>query len=228
MYLFSTGSTRLEFDRQFEGFDEDQFTLVSWDAPGYGKSRPPERDYTDCYHRDAQLLIKLMVHCGFDYHLKKFNLLGFSDGSRTAVHLAAVFPEAVEKLILVGSTSYNSPKEVKVFELCRSVDGWSEERRKLYEQLYGSRETLQKLWSAWIDANIKLSDFATPLLAKISCPTLLLFGENDIIAPVEPHARHLKRNLANSRIHIFAKTSHNCHQERASEFNAIVQRFLLN
>lgn len=232
----SLGSTRLEFDRQFDGFDLEKFTLISWDAPGFGRSRPPEqRDYTDCYRRDAALLMKLMTHCsglsGADRpssNNNKFNLLGFSDGSRTAIHLAATFPEAVEKLILVGCTSYNSPKEKKVFELCRSVDGWSEDRRKLYEQLYGSRATLQRLWSDWIDANARLTDFASDQLPKVACPTLLLFGENDIIAPVEPHARHLKRNLTNSRIHIFAKTAHNCHQERPTEFNAIVERFLLN
>lgn len=139
--------------------------------------------------------------------------------------IASQFGDRVNKLILVGSTAFNSPKERKVFELCRSISGWSNERRAMYEKVYGSE--LQDVWSKWIDQNSRLNDFISlPALAKINCECLLLYGEKDIVSPIDPHARHLKRNLKNSRIHIFSNVSHYCHQEKADEFNAIVDRFL--
>ena len=159
-----------------------------------------------------------------NFNENKFNLLGFSDGGRTAMTIASQYQERVNKLILVGTTSYNSPKEKRVFDLCRDIDSWSDERRAIYEKEYGS--DLQQIWSKWIDENKKLNDFLGNLPTKITCPTLLLYGENDIIAPIDPHARHLRRSIKDSRIHIFSKTSHYCHQEKAREFNVRVERFL--
>ncbi|KAI2808599.1 hypothetical protein BLOT_006544 [Blomia tropicalis] len=218
----SLGSTRIEFSQQFDGFDPDKFTLVSWDAPGFGNSRPPERDYINCYNRDAKLLVQLMEqYIGVD----TFNLLGFSDGGRTAMTIASQYPKMVKKLILVGATSFNSPKEKRVFELCRNVDGWSNERRKMYETVYG--DDLQRIWAKWVDVNNRQYEFIGPNLPEITCDTLLLYGENDNIAPIDPHAGHLKRNVKNARVHIFTQTSHYCHQEKADEFNQIVHKFLL-
>lgn len=140
--------------------------------------------------------------------------------------IASQYGDRVDKLVLVGATSFNSAKEKRVFELCRTIDSWSNERRSIFEREYGP--DLQQVWARWVDANNKLTDFASSQLPLISCPTLLTYGENDIIAPIDPHARNLKRNIKNSRIHIFAKTSHYCHQEKAVEFNTIVEKFLLS
>jgi pimeloyl-ACP methyl ester carboxylesterase len=41
--------------------DPYNFTLIAWDPPGYGNSRPPVRFYDkDVYLRDAQMAAKLM------------------------------------------------------------------------------------------------------------------------------------------------------------------------
>lgn len=138
----STGSTQLEYGHQFDYFDPAKFTLVSWDAPGFGQSRPLERDYRDCYERDARLLVELMSeHVGVD----RFHLLGFSDGGRTAITLSSCYPDRVAKLVLVGTTSFNSPKERRVFDLCRDVEAWSSDRRSLYQSVYGQQ--LQSVWA---------------------------------------------------------------------------------
>lgn len=220
----SLGATRQEYGAQFDFFDPEKFTLVSWDAPGFGKSRPPERDYTDCYNRDAKMLMQLMD----DLKLDKFSLLGFSDGSRTAITIAATYPERVNKLVLLGATTFNSPKELKVFDLCRNIDGWTNERRGMFEAVYG--EDTQKLWGTWVDENKKMGDFLTHALPKITCPVMLLYGENDIIAPIDPHLAHMRKNLSNtrSRIYIFPKSSHQAHQDRTREFNKVVEKFLLS
>jgi valacyclovir hydrolase len=41
--------------------DREKFTLIAWDPPGYGLSRPPERDFSGDYlRRDAKYAAKLM------------------------------------------------------------------------------------------------------------------------------------------------------------------------
>lgn len=38
--------------------------MIVWDPPGYGNSRPPERDFTPGYlERDADLIVKLLEVC---------------------------------------------------------------------------------------------------------------------------------------------------------------------
>jgi valacyclovir hydrolase len=45
-----------------EGFDRSIFTVIAWDPPGYGFSRPPVRVYDkDVYKRDADFAAKLMA-----------------------------------------------------------------------------------------------------------------------------------------------------------------------
>jgi len=44
-----------------EGLDKSKFTVVAWDPPGYGNSRPPVRDFSqDFFHQDAAWGVKLM------------------------------------------------------------------------------------------------------------------------------------------------------------------------
>lgn len=52
------------FRPQIKGFDKEKFTLVVWDPPGYGKSRPPNKEFTaDFYEKDADCAYEFMkVH----------------------------------------------------------------------------------------------------------------------------------------------------------------------
>ena len=70
---------------QWPAEPHEQFTLIGWDPPGFGSSRPPERSFDNCFATDAKLAVKLMVSLGFT----KFSLLGWSDGGITALIAAA-------------------------------------------------------------------------------------------------------------------------------------------
>ncbi|KAL1452218.1 hypothetical protein WDU94_006514, partial [Cyamophila willieti] len=55
------GSIWSDFGPQIEGLSKTDFTLVVWDPPGYGFSRPPDRDFSPGYfQRDAEMAFKLM------------------------------------------------------------------------------------------------------------------------------------------------------------------------
>ncbi|KOB68040.1 Bphl-like protein, partial [Operophtera brumata] len=55
------GTIWTDFKPQIEGFDLEKFTLVVWDPPGYGKSRPPEKDFpADFYEKDADYAYEFM------------------------------------------------------------------------------------------------------------------------------------------------------------------------
>lgn len=55
------GTIWSDFKPQIEGIDKNKFTVIAWDPPGHGKSRPPNRMYTkDFYEKDADIAFKFM------------------------------------------------------------------------------------------------------------------------------------------------------------------------
>lgn len=64
LVLYFTGTIWTDFSPQIVGFNPDEFSMIVWDPPGYGNSRPPERDFTPGYlERDADLIVKLLKVC---------------------------------------------------------------------------------------------------------------------------------------------------------------------
>ena len=51
----------MDFAPQLSGLGGAELTLVAWDPPGYGDSRPPERTFSPSFlHEDAELAHQLM------------------------------------------------------------------------------------------------------------------------------------------------------------------------
>lgn len=48
------GTIWSDFKPQITDLDKDRFTVIAWDPPGYGYSRPPERNFNlKFYENDA-------------------------------------------------------------------------------------------------------------------------------------------------------------------------------
>lgn len=56
------GTWKSDFGPQLEeDFDGSRYTMVSWDPPGYGKSRPFDREPSEeRYYNDGDIVDKLM------------------------------------------------------------------------------------------------------------------------------------------------------------------------
>ena len=58
------GSIRDNLLPVFKEMDPEMFTMIGWDPPGYGKSRPPARKFLnaegDVHRTDAHLVAKMM------------------------------------------------------------------------------------------------------------------------------------------------------------------------
>ena len=65
----------------------------------------------------------------------------------------------------------------------------------------------------------------TPLLARISCPTLILVGQEDPITPVADSEK-MNREISGSRLIVIENASHVSNLERTEQFNEELTRFL--
>lgn len=80
------GSSRTDFGPQLKSLSGERFTVVGWDPRGYGRSRPPDRDFPPgFFERDAKDAVDLMevghqlIPAGAD--LRPERVFGWSAGS---------------------------------------------------------------------------------------------------------------------------------------------------
>ncbi|XP_014296580.2 valacyclovir hydrolase [Microplitis demolitor] len=223
----AVGTIWTDFKPQIEGLDKTKFTIVAWDPPGYGKSRPPDRVFSDnFFERDAKYAHNLMKMLGFE----KFSLVGWSDGGITSIILAANNPQSIQKMVVQGSNAFILPQEIKIYESNKNIDTWSEKMRAPLIAIYGE-EYLRKTWSDWVDAMSKIfkdngGDLCKNHVTKVKCSTLIVQGKKDVLVD-QSHPVYLKNNIANSRVEIFEKGAHNLHLRYPDEFNKSITEFLL-
>ncbi|CAK9830172.1 Valacyclovir hydrolase [Anthophora retusa] len=220
------GSIWSHFKPQIEGLDKENFTIVAWDPPGYGKSRPPNRTFPDDYfQRDATIARNLMKCLGYT----KFSLVGWSAGGITSLMLAAMFPENVRKMVTVAANAYITPEEARSFKQYQNIDTWAEELRQPLIALYGE-EYFREMWFNAVDAILRITgkqngDISKKYLPKIQCPTLIVHGRKDIGVAIE-HATYLKEHIAGAKLEIFENGAHHLHLQYPQEFNNLVTKFL--
>ncbi|CAG9832708.1 unnamed protein product [Diabrotica balteata] len=137
------GTIWSDFKPQLENLDRDKFTIVAWDPPGYGYSRPPNRNFGINFYRDDAICAeKFMNKLG----INKYSLLGWSDGGISSMILSAKYPEKVEKLVCWGSNAYIVAEEVKQCETDnRSKRKRHAERRQDFTVFAEKRGELNKM-----------------------------------------------------------------------------------
>jgi len=219
------GTGRSDFPHQTGWFAERGFEVIAPDPRGYGRSRPPERDYPpDFYHRDAADMFALMSALGHE----RFSIMGWSDGGNVAVIMAAQQPARVAKLVVFGGQSFLTAEEIAAFNNIRKISAWSPRAAHAMRTIYG--DGLDALWDRYVAGQEALfhagGNLYRPLLAKVHCPTLVLHGAKDPLTPGF-HAEAIHRGIAGSRLHIFPEGKHNIHIRYAGEFNSLVHAFLI-
>ncbi|XP_055523792.1 valacyclovir hydrolase [Wyeomyia smithii] len=201
-------------------------TVIAWDPPGYGKSRPPEKQFgLDFYEKDAETAVQLMEKVGF----QKFSVIGWSDGGITGLIMAGRKAKQVEKLVVWGANAYITRKEADIYKNIRDVSKWSPRMREPMEAVYG-KEDFPRIWSAWVDGMIGIyeqrnGDICNDLLEHISAPTFVLHGALDPMI-VPQHVPHLLNTITTTELHVFPDGKHNIHLKYAEEFNKLVSDFI--
>jgi len=218
------GTATTDMLPQLEGLCPHTFSLVGWDPPGYGDSRPPARDFNDFFQADAEMALATMKSLGFP----KFSMLGWSDGGITALCAAIQQPKAIEKVVVWGSNAYLVQADIDMIKQVEDVSNWSARMREPMEAVYGV-EGFPKLWSAWCQAYIKIweegGNICSHEVHKIGCPTLVIHGQKDAMV-AEEHVHFLHEAIPFADKFIFEDGKHNLHLKYKDQFNALVSDFL--
>ena len=220
----------------------ERFRVVALDLKGFGYSdRPRDADYSQT--AQAELVAGFMERLG----VRRAAVLGHSLGGAIALRLASLFPERVDRLILVASAPaarlvppLGGVALRPILRLGTALvlhqPGLREAvlRSGFYDPSFVTAEMLEEVrrfsrirGSAEAIVRV-LVDSARdePLhLARIRQPTLLLWGEGDRAMGLRI-ARRFLAQLPDARLRVIERARHMVVEERADESNAAILSFL--
>jgi len=168
-----------------------------------------------------------------------FFLLGHSFGGRVAIKFAVKFPQKIKGLILVSSAG------IKRDTVLKKLLGWTAlflralgikeqpEKKGIYQFFRKVFYTflLRKTDYLNVSGNLKetmkniLAEDLTPILEKISSPTLIVWGKNDKITPLRD-AFLMKDKIKNSKIEILKGIGHAPHLENPEALSQKIKEFV--
>ena len=234
--------------RDWDGLTADlarDYRVVRFDLPGFGRSSKGNLAYTP--ERYVQFLHALVNR---EVRARPFFLVGHSMGGAIALRYAALYPQDVTALVLVDVPAilhrYVYSKHLAAFGLNRMVPGLYPNGNDMLGNMLGNvlgnaekkalpvdmvvqvpalRQKLLRGEPSLISGlALALEDFGRDI-ARVTAPTLLLWGELDETAPIRS-GRVLAANLAHARLDTFPGAGHVPMDDVPQQFQARVREFL--
>jgi|SRR6476646_1791051 3-oxoadipate enol-lactonase len=231
----------LGVDHHFWDFADNlaqDFTLVSYDLPGHGRSPVPADGYS-IEDLSAHLVELLAQH-----KIARAHIAGISLGGLIAQHFAATRPDMVDHLILIDTTPRYTD-ELRAMWAQRAATARSAGVKALVDGLLNIWFTPQSIAEnsgavRYVRTTLQQTPgegyaLACEALAaadlrsdatRITAPTLVLCGDDDIPSFLAS-ARWLASNIKGAQLEWIGKAKHASVIERPSEALAIMRKFLL-
>jgi len=229
------GSIEMDFLPILPSLNTKKYKWVSWDPPGFGKSRPPKRyylteGYASAFMVDAKYVKELMNMFGH----QQYTCVAWSGSGHSAFLVASEQPEKVPGIIVWGGFGYVPMEAIPFFKIMKKMglEAIAEGRRTPLIEMYGEKYLLE-LNNGWLDeAEVmahsevyKLGGQYQETLKQVKCPTLLIHGMKDALVRVE-NPKYMMKSLPNSKLHIMENATHSLHLFETKEFVKCIEEFV--
>ncbi|PGV52198.1 alpha/beta fold hydrolase [Bacillus sp. AFS037270] len=210
---------------------QKKFSIIAVDLPGFGKS---EKSTSFVY--SFENYAKLMIECIHKFGFANTHIVAHSMGGQIALNIARIAPEKINKLILLSSSGYL--KRSKKLLIISSYLPFFE---KVIHYYIGRKDVKYHLGNVFFNQSLindeLVREFGRPLAEKgfykalirlirhregdllpkqlqdIQVPTLLIWGEEDRVVPVEV-GKQLVQDLPDAKLITYEKTGHLITEER--------------
>ena len=201
----------------------NKYTVLAPHLHGYGLSSHRTSYSTSYYREDVADIVALLDALS----LRSVNVLAFSDGSIVALLLAALHPQRVTALAVLGAQATVDEQDVTALRqwlLEKPLsEAWQQELTNLHGDPY---------WRSLLPLFVKVQAdlvqsggvlLTNEELAAIQCPTLLMHGKRDRVVRVE-YAYRLHERISHSHLLLF-DAGHAAHLRYEQVFTETVMRF---
>lgn len=225
IFLHGWGQNNQTFSQIIKYFQEN-YKIYNIDLPGFGLSDKPAYPFSTSDY--ARILKEIIVY----YKIEKPIIIGHSFGGRVAIKYTALY-NGVKKLVLVNSAGIVNKKKLtyyikvytyKFLKKCFSLPLLKKYKEKVLSYFGSSdyRKADEKMKQTLVKVvNEDLRD----LLELITCPTLLIWGENDNITPLSD-AYIMQKHLLNSGIVKIKNAGHFSYLDNPQLFISVLDVFL--
>jgi len=222
------------WDREVEYFS-GKYSVLRFDARGYGKSDVPVEPYTP-----VDDLHGLLGFLG----IERACVIGLSMGGTVAIDFAAAYPEAISCLVVVAGTpgwqSYSDALVHRVGTILEMgqqkgqsavVDGWLNDPMLAAAK---AKPRIAKQLKTFLTQNargflstplMRPPNIDTPNLRNLKVPTLVVVGNRDDPEIVE-RSRTMTREIPGARQAVINGAGHIVNLEKPQEFDRILAQFI--
>jgi len=223
-------------------FEAHEFSIILHDFRGQLRSDKPSGPYTFDMHVEDVLAL-------MDYlDIEQAHFIGTSYGGEVGMRFAATYPNRVKTLSVIGSVSELDEKLIHFIKswkhVAKSYDGeaffWTM-MPSIYhttyiksnlEEMEKRAATMNLIPKEYFDGQITLYDTfiqdvtMTNSLHKITCPSLIISGEDDILKPVK-FSKIIANNIPNSEYVIIPDSAHVTIFEKPKTLQTILLGFIM-
>lgn len=216
--------------RDSMGILAKSYRVIAPDLPGYAKSDRPRATYSVSYY--ASWLDDFIEALG----LSKVAIAGNSLGGWIAALYTIGHQEKVSHLVLVAGAGLKR----KTLPAVNLNPATRDEQRALLVALFADpsrvtermvseqweyRKTVRATVSATLESFKKDIPFVDDKLGGIKVPTLIIWGRQDRIIPLE-YAERFHKGISGSKLVVMDDTGHVPQMERPKEFARVVKGFV--
>ena len=212
-----------------------KFRVIVPDLIGFGYSDKPMIDYTTDYF--AEFVSKFVNEIG----IKKMNIIGSSLGGQIAAESMINYDVNVKKLVLVSPSGVmkHSTPALNAY-ISAALYPNTDSALNAFQVMSGRKKIDEKIVSGFIERmqlpNAKMAFMSTLLglsnseaitekLQLITIPTLIVWGENDPVIPID-YAQSFVSGINDCRFYKMTGCGHTPYVEKPKAFFQIVADFL--
>ncbi len=252
VFIHGLGSYLKAWNKTVDGL-KTHYRCIALDLPGYGKSTQGDYPY------DMAFFPKSIRTFLDSLQLEKVVLVGHSMGGQIAIHTVLQDDSRIEKLILMAPAGFETftqeqkqwfanfvtPEVVKATPEAQIIRNFEinfhqmpEDARFMIDDRMTMRETpAYDHYCNMIPKCVKgmLEQPVFDQLSQIKIPTLVLFGENDLLIPnaflhanltTLEVAQKGQSQIPNSQLQMIPKAGHFVQWEQATQVNQLIRAFL--
>jgi len=210
LFIHGNGGSINNFTKQIPYFAQ-KYKVIIADSRAQGKSADAADSISyEMMADDYAALLEVMK-------IDSAYIVGWSDGGINGLLMAIRHPEKVKKLAITGANLRPDTTAVpqEIWDMVMPMYSGLKDKADKNEMEKGGYKLLKLLVE---NPHIPLSD-----LQKISCPTLVIGGDHDVIK--EEHTMDIYKNIPNAYLWILPNSGHSTPIVYANEFNSKVDAF---
>ena len=200
--------------------------VLAFDQIGFGQSGKPALKYR------TETLCSFLEGFYEGLRLERSSLVAHGLAGSVAIAFAAAHPKMVERIVLVNSGFVLEASQIELLN-----PATRNEARELAKRTRFSSSTAEAdyIWAdsmtsaaanqALIESAMSGQDSVASIVGKIAHPTLVIWGREDRLTPLETGER-IHTAIPESQMVILEKAGHAPHREQPKEFATVVDKFL--